>query len=142
MARIKLQKPQEYIFTSTQELTINFINYGGHMGNDAILTLCQEARIKFLKSLSFSELNFFGKSLIQSDAAIVFKNEAFHGDLLSIKLSITDENEYGFDFFYQISNQEDNDIAYCKTGMVFFDYNNRKVSRAPKKFIDYLKSLS
>lgn len=139
MARISLKIPSSDIIYKTEiPLTINFINYGGHMGNDAILTLCQEARIRYLKTLDFSELNFHGRSLIQADAAIVFKGEGFHGDRLSIELIIDDINSYGFDFFYLIKNATtDKEIARAKTGMVFFDYEKRKISKCPDGFLKH-----
>ena len=99
MARIKIKIPKsEPLFTTKIPLLINFINYGNHMGNDAILTLCQEVRLRFLKKGGFSELDFYGSSLIQADAAITFKNEGFHGDELEFKLYIDDLTSHGFDF--------------------------------------------
>ena len=137
MARIKLNIPKKSIYSTEIALTINFINYGGHMGNDAVLTLCQEARIRFLKTVGYSELDFYGKSLIQADAAIVFKGEGFQGDILELTLSIDDVNDYGFDFFYLITNKETGkEIARVKTGMVFFDYEIRKISKAPTGFLE------
>ena len=131
MARIKLALPEsEKVYSSEMPLTINFINYGGHMGNDAILTICQEIRLRYMNSLKMSELSFHGKSLIQSDAAIVFKNEAFHGDVLTVDLYIEDQHKYGFDFFYLIKNSG-KEIARAKTGMIFFDYEKRKVVLNP-----------
>ncbi|EQC44895.1 thioesterase family protein [Bacteriovorax sp. Seq25_V] len=133
MARIKLQIPESHpVFETKVSLTVNFINYGGHMGNDAILTLCQEARIRYLKSLGFSELNYFGKSIIQADAAIVYKGEGFLGDELTVKLYLDDLNEYGMDFFYLFTNETTGkEIARAKTGIVFFDYEARKISKRP-----------
>ncbi len=133
MARIKLSIPDSRpIFSTTVTLTVNFINYGGHMGNDAILTLCQEARIRYLKTLGFNELNYFGKSIIQADAAIVYKGEGFLGDQLSVDIYLDDLNEYGMDFFYVFKNSENQkEIARAKTGIVFFDYTLRKISKRP-----------
>ena len=102
------------------------------MGNDAILTLCQEARIRYLKTLGFNELNYFGKSIIQADAAIVYKGEGFLGDQLSVDIYLDDLNEYGMDFFYVFKNSENQkEIARAKTGIVFFDYTLRKISKRP-----------
>ncbi len=142
MARVKITIPEQHIYQTEIVLTINFINYGGHMGNDAILTLCQEARIRFLKQAGFSELDFYGKSLIQADAAMTFKSEVFHNDCLNFKLYITDINDYGFDFIYQVTNKETNkEIARVKTGMVFFDYKKRKISKSPSEFLSTFHAI-
>lgn len=136
MARIKLSIPDsEVIYKTIIPLTVNFINYGGHMGNDAILTLCQEARIRYFRSLGFSELDYFGKAVIQADAAVVYKSEAFLGDELEIRLYVDDLNEYGLDFFYvfiNLSNQKE--VARAKTGIVFYDYDARKICKRPLDF--------
>ncbi len=131
MARIKIAKPEsEKVFSTDIALTVNFINYGGHMGNDAILTLCQEARLRYMDSLEMNELNFHGHSLIQADAAIVFKNEGFRGDQLTFDIFMEDHNSYGFDFVYEITRGNDL-IARAKTGMVFFNYDDRKIVKSP-----------
>lgn len=133
MARIKIDlNSQIEIFKTQIPLTVNFINYGGHMGNDAILTLCQEARIRYFKSQGFSELNYFGKAVIQSDAAIVYKSEAFLGDILEVSLFADDLNDYGLDFLYLFKNLSNGkEVARAKTGIVFYDYEIKKIAKRP-----------
>lgn len=137
MARIKLKTPERESDYKTQiELTINFVNYGNHMGNDAVATLCHEGRLRFLKSIGHTELNCFGRSLIQADAAYMYRGEAFHGDLLDVEMFIEDINDYGYDLLYKFSCGE-KIIAYAKNGIVFFDYEERKLSKTPQEFLDY-----
>jgi acyl-CoA thioester hydrolase len=138
VSRIKISIPEISVFTCEIPLTINFINYGGHMGNDAVLTICQDARIQYLNSMKYDELDFFGASLIQADAAIVYKGEGFHCDVLEVTLAIDEINDYGFDLYYQLRNKEtQKEIARCKTGMVFFDYDKRKIQKCPSEFLVY-----
>lgn len=139
MARIKLSVPnREPDFRTKIELTVNFINYGNHMGNDAVATLCHEGRLRFLKSIGHTELDCFGKSLIQADAAYMYRGEAFYGDTLDVELYVEDINDYGYDLLYKFSCK-DKVIAYAKNGIVFFDYEERKISKAPQEFIDHFK---
>ncbi len=139
MARIKLKTPDRKAdFTTQIQLTVNFINYGNHMGNDAVATLCHEGRMRFLKSIGHSELDCFGKSLIQADAAYTYRGEAFHGDVLNIEMYVEDINDYGYDLLYKISCGE-REIAYAKNGLVFFDYHERKIAKAPEEFLKYFK---
>lgn len=138
MARLKLKMPEiEPVYTTEIPLLINFINYGGHMGNDAVLTLCHEARMRFLESINQSELSLFGSSLIQSDSLIIYKSEAHRGDQIRIKIYIDDLNPFGFDFFYLLENAQTNkEIARAKTGMVFFNYESKKPEKMPLNFKD------
>lgn len=141
MARLKLALPDfEPHFKTVIPLTINFVNYGGHMGNDAVLTLCHEARLRFLKDHNQSELDLFGKALIQGDAMVIYKSEAFQGDDLEIDIYIDDLSTYGFDFIYKITRVSDQvEIARAKTGMVFFDYESKKVTKIPVEFEKFSK---
>lgn len=142
MARLKLSIPDSKIVFSTDIiLTVNFINYGGHMGNDAILTLCQEARIRYFKTLGMSEINFFDHSLIQSDAMVIYKSEAYLQDVLKVDMWIDDVNDYGMDFVYRFTNESNGkEVARAKTGIVFYNYEIKKIAKAPQSFFDYIKS--
>jgi 4-hydroxybenzoyl-CoA thioesterase len=135
MARIKLALPEAFHFSTDINVRIGDINYGGHLGNDAVLSIIHEARMRFLKSLGFSELDCGGPGLIMSDAAIVFKSESFYGDLISASVGVDEFNPMGCDFFYQLVNKESGkEIARAKTGIVFFDYEKRKPTKVPEAF--------
>jgi acyl-CoA thioester hydrolase len=68
MSRVKLKIPTEKpLFTAIINVRIGDINYGGHAGNDAILSIMHEARMQMLNSHGFSEMNAGGTSLIMAD---------------------------------------------------------------------------
>ncbi len=137
MARIKLNMPDNYIFSTEQPVRISDINYGGHLSNDAMLSLIHEARVRFLSQYHYSELNIEGLGLIMTDSAIVYKAEGFHGDQLQIDIALEDFNKYGCDIYYLISNKKTAvEIAHAKTGIVFFDYEQRKVTSIPEAFTE------
>ena len=127
MARIKIALPDNFTFTTTIAIRITDINYGGHLGNDALLSLLHEARVQFLLYYGYAELDIAGKSLIMADVAIEYKGEAFRGDVLKLELAAHDFTKYGFDIIYRVTNQEQKLIAVAKTGMLCFDYTTRKV---------------
>lgn len=135
MARIKLDPPQNILFRTELQLAISDINYGGHMGNDAALRLAHEARLRWLKSLDYTELNIEGFGIIVSDAAVMYMAEVFHGDVLHFELGLADHTKYGFDIVYSArSTRTQQEALRIKTGVVFFDYQQRKVSPAPAAF--------
>jgi 4-hydroxybenzoyl-CoA thioesterase len=140
MARIAIDLPQQTLFHSTIQIAIADINYGGHMGNDAALRLAHEVRLRWLKSLDYTELNIEGLGIIVSDAAVMYKAEVFHGDILRFSLGLHDYNRYGFDIVYSASHtRTQQEVLRIKTGVVFFDYQQRKVSQAPAAFIARLE---
>jgi len=135
MARIVIDLPQSIVFCTELQVAIADINYGGHMGNDAALRLAHEVRLRWLKSLDYTELNIEGFGIIVSDAAVMYKAEVFHGDVLRFELGLADHNRYGFDIVYTASNtRTQQETLRIKTGVVFFDYQQRKVAPAPMAF--------
>lgn len=141
MARLQLIFPEEIKFTCELTVRASDLNYGNHVGNDSFLTLMQEARILFYRSLGYTnELNFEGSvGHIVADAAVVYKSEAFLGDVLVIQIALSDFSKYGFDMFYRLINHvSGKDVAIGKTGIVFFDYDKRKVAGIPATFMGKL----
>ena len=142
MARIKLVLPGHFTFSTTIPIRITDLNYGGHVGNDAILSLVHEARMQYLKSAGYTELQFESVGLIMSDAAIEFKSEAFYGDVLNVQVTAGEFSRVGFDLFYRFTKQEGEKevvVALAKTGMICFDYATRKIVPVPEGAIRKLQ---
>lgn len=138
MARMKLDLPDTFKFSTIITVRITDVNYGGHLGNDAVLSIVHEARLRYLKSMGFSELDAGnGAGLIMSDAVIVFKAQSYHGDELEIFVTAGDFTNLSCDIFYKIVRKSDNmEIARVKTGQVFFDYKAGKPVRIPEIFLN------
>ncbi|HOO08306.1 MAG TPA: thioesterase family protein [Cyclobacteriaceae bacterium] len=142
MPRLTLDLPSQFIFSTVLTVRHNDINYGGHVGNDSFLSLMQEARIVFYRQLGFrGELRFEGSvGQIISDAMVIYKSECFLGDRLQIDIGATDFNKYGFDMVYLATNlTTGKEAARAKTGIVCFDYDKRKVAKAPSILLDKLQ---
>jgi len=80
----KITLPDSFAFSCDIPVRITDLNYGGHVGNDTILSLIHEARVQYLKKFGMQELDFAGVGLIMGDAAIEFKSESFHGDVIRV----------------------------------------------------------
>jgi len=123
------------LFSTEIEVTIGHINYGGHVGNDSMLTILHEARIRFLESMGYSEKDVEGAGLILSDAAIEYKTECFRGDRLTIQVAVADPGKYGFDLCYLVTKTGTETVAArAKTGILFFDYTARRPISIPEAF--------
>lgn len=143
MARIQISLPDPVLFETLLEVRIGDINYGNHMANDAILRYAHEARLRFLQSLGYSELDVVGSGIIMADAAICYKAEVFHGNHLRLKLGIADVHHHGFDMIYQaVDDNSGKEVARLKTGIVFFDYTHRKIAPVPPAFLARLPQLA
>jgi len=135
MARVKLEFPAHFQFSTEIAVRISDINYGGHLGHDSIISLIHEARLRFLKAYGFTEADIDGFGLIIVDLAILYKAEVFYGDILTIEVGAHDFNKYGCDFVYLITSKDTGkEVARAKTGVLIFDYERRKVAGVPERF--------
>ncbi|MGV3538898.1 MAG: acyl-CoA thioesterase [Rufibacter sp.] len=140
MARIKIDLPEQFSFQTELPIRITDLNYGGHLGNDALLSLLHEARVRFLNAHGYSELDFGGAGLIMSDVGIVYKGEGFYGDVLTVQVQAHEFSKYGFDLAYRLANQDGKEIAHAKTGILCFDYGARKLQSVPAEARERLET--
>ena len=135
MARVKLHLPEQSLGSFTVPVRITDINYGNHVGNNAIVEFIHEARVQFLKAQHFTELNAAGIGLIMNELVVEYKNESFYNDQLSISVFCGEITRVSFELYYEISVQRDETniiIALAKTGMVGYDYEEKKVTAIPE----------
>jgi len=137
MARIRIELPEQFHFSTKIPVRITDLNYGGHVGNDTVLSLIHEARVQFLKHHDYEELNLEGVSLIMSDAGIEFKAELFYGDAVTAFVTATNFSRVGFDLYYKLMRDE-TIVAAAKTGMICYDYDSRKIVTIPAGVKDKL----
>ncbi|SJZ96126.1 acyl-CoA thioesterase [Sediminibacterium ginsengisoli] len=132
MNRIRLSLPEDFYFSTELTIRITDLNYGGHVGNDAFLSLIHEARQQFLVSHGYTELGFAGYGLIMADVAIEYKKELNYGNSVRISVAAADFDRLGFDLYYKIEllTPENPILAgVAKTGMMCYDYTaGKKVS--------------
>ncbi|MBT7301107.1 MAG: acyl-CoA thioesterase, partial [Victivallales bacterium] len=122
MARLKLSLPDDLPFAIELTVRVGDVNYGGHLGNDSLLGLLHEARVRFLDSLGYSELDVAGHGMIMGDVAIVYKAQAFLADCLRIEVGTMDFTGSGCDVVYRVNRVADGVvIALAKTGIALFD---------------------
>lgn len=139
MERIKLVLPEVFIFSTEMKIRVTDLNYGGHVGNDRFLALLQEARMEFLAFYGYSELNVEGVGLIMRDAAIEFKKELHYNQNIQIDVAITGIDAMGFDLYYKIHIKNNNELtlaATAKTGMLCYNYQEKKLSPVPARFVE------
>ena len=130
MERVELNMPEKVLFTTRIPLRITDMNYSGHLGNDAVLSIAHEARIQFFSHFGFTEMNLGGTGIIMADAAIKFISEAFAHEVLDVTMSVDGFTRVGFSLFYHLRSQN-RDVAIIRTNIVCFDYENRKVVSLP-----------
>lgn len=132
MTRVHIDLPDQFDFATDIRVRITDMNYGGHLGNDTVLSLMHEARMQYLARFGYSELDIEGSGLIMIDSSAMYKAEVFFGDVVRVELAVVDFSHCGFTIIYRATNAASGvEVARVRTGMLFFDYQARKVQPAP-----------
>jgi acyl-CoA thioester hydrolase len=136
MAKSKIELPSSFPFSTKLTVRITDLNYGNHVGNDSILSMLHEARVRFLEHYGLEELKFEGVGLIMRDVIIEFKNEIFYRDVLTASVAVGGFTRAGFDIYYKIE-KEDNEkkvlAVAARTGMICYNYELKEITAVPEK---------
>lgn len=135
MPRTKLQMPDQYQFSTQINVRITDLNYANHLANDSLLSLLHEARVRFLDSYGYSEIDIEGVSTMMADAVIIYKSQGFYGDSLTIEIGMGDISKKSCDLYYRITKPDQKVVALCKTAIVFYDFQNQKPVPIPSEFV-------
>jgi len=136
MARIRIGCPEHFSFHCQIPIRITDINYGGHVGNDSLLSLVHEARMQFLRHYGYTEMAIGGLGLIMADAGIEFKAELFYGETVNVSVGIGEISRIGIDIYYKLEKQSGEKtiiVALAKTGMICYNYNEKKIAAVPEE---------
>ena len=137
MARIEIALPASFPFATEIPVRITDVNYGGHVGNDAILSIAHEARVRLFAAHGWKELDVAGAAIIMADAAIVYGAEGFHGMVLRVEVAVADLRSRACDLVYRITDTATGvEIARVKTGIVFRDPGTGRIVSIPAPFRD------
>lgn len=140
MPRSKLDEQPVYEFSCTVVLQPRDINYGGHLGNDSLVSLLGTARAGMLHAMGLGEENLGdGKTgVIMADLTVTFKSEGFMFDELQIDSHVGEISRTGFRIFHRVRKGKTL-VALAEAGMVAFDYSTRKIGQVTETLISTLK---
>ena len=135
MPRIQVELPAQFPFSTEIALYLTHMNYTGHLDNALLLTVVSEARARYFQSLGYTEMDVEGVGIVVADAAVQYRSEAFHGEVMVMQMGAADFSKYGCDLLWRMDDKASKrEVARGKTGIVFFDYSIRKVAPVPENF--------
>src|SRR3569833_1149422 len=126
MPKTRLLLPDHFTFTTEIPIRITDLNYGGHVGNDSVLSILHEIRMQFLRHHGYTELDLAGTGMIMADVVIEFRSEVFYGESIRASVAAAEFSRVGFDLYYKLEKEvKDNWImvAAARTGMVCYNYS-------------------
>jgi acyl-CoA thioesterase FadM len=135
MARVELNLPEQFYFTTTLTVRFTDLNVGSHVGNDQMIALLSEARSRFLYHFEIEDWQEEGLNLLVTDLMATYKKSAFGHDILQFDVGIMDFNKYGGDIIFRVTRPATEDlIVLAKTGFVLIDTVTSKIAPLPEKF--------
>lgn len=136
MPRVTIDIQAPFIYSTEIDIRVSDINYGQHVGHDTLISILHEARVRFLIHHGFDEADTSGTGLVIADLAICYLSQAFYPERLKVDIAVADFNKYGCDIYYQVFRSETEELVLkAKTGILFYDYQTRKVAPVPKDFL-------
>ncbi|MFY9328134.1 MAG: thioesterase family protein [Georgfuchsia sp.] len=135
MARIFIDLPESFPFSTEIPLYYQHINMGGHLDNAMMLSLVGEARMRLYRSLGYEPGNIEGLSTFVGDMAAQYLSQAFYGEVMVVEMTACDFTKHGCDMVFRISDKASGrEVVRGKTGMVFYDKQAKKVALVPESF--------
>ena len=140
MTRVELVLPEHLPFETEMRVRVSDVNYGGHLGNDAVLSLVHEARVRFLADRGYTVLDLGGTGTVMTDCAIRYLSEGRYGQRLRVQVGAADFWRNGFDVYYRVLDAETGrPVAEAKTGIASYDYDARRTCRLPEGVAEKLR---
>ncbi|MCC7330683.1 MAG: thioesterase family protein [Gammaproteobacteria bacterium] len=135
MARIQIDLPIHFPFTTELAVYVSHINYGGHLDNVQLLSLVSEAQMRLFAELGWPQGRIGDVVTLIADAAVQYRSEAFRGETMVVRIAAHDFNPKGCDLVWQMTEESSGrEVARGKTGIVCFDLTTRKLVAIPEGF--------
>lgn len=132
MARLKIELPAKFTFSTKIPVRIGDINRAWHLSHVNMVAILEEARAQFMVAHGFTdEVNNVQHKIgfILGDLGIVFKRQGYYGQVLEVEISAVDFLEKSFDLVYRVKDSASGkELARAKTSILLFDYEGQKVA--------------
>lgn len=106
MERVKLDFPAEaLIHRHPLAVRVTDMNYGRHLGHDALVSLLHEARLQAFLALDLPEWNMAGYQSIVADLAVQYHNEAHCPDMLVVDTAVPAPQGKALTVYHRVCKQ-------------------------------------
>lgn len=126
---------KRHFFSTQINVLVNHLNYGNHLGYDSVLSILQEARLRWLKTIrpDVTEVSIEnGVGWLVKEVHLTYESEAFHGDVLLIELFVSEKTKASLTLEYAVENKTAHKkVCSATTKLVFYNFEKSKVVRVP-----------
>ncbi|HTV03462.1 MAG TPA: thioesterase family protein [Luteitalea sp.] len=127
---------QAYRFSTTVRVRWGDCDAFGHVNNASYLSYFEEARLDYWKAV-LPDVPFTGMAI--AHVSVDFRGQAYPGDVLTIRVAITEMKRTSFWAAYEVS-RADAIVASGRSAQVFFDYTRQQSTPIPPAFRERIAS--
>ena len=140
MERVKLDYPAEAVI-HRHPLTVRVtdMNYGRHLGHDALVSLLHEARIQAFAALDLPEWDMHGHPSIVADLAVQYQNEARWPDALVIATAVPEPLGKALTIYQRVFHADSQQIvATARVNQLLIDLATGRPVDVPQQVLQAL----
>ncbi|MCW4149449.1 thioesterase family protein [Halomonas sp. 18H] len=140
MERIKIDFPEaEICHRHPLAVRITDMNYGRHLGHDAVISLMHEARVQALASLGLSEGDMAGYPCVAADLAIQYQSESRWPDALVAETAIPEPSRKAISVYHRLRREPDGrSVATARLTLMLVDPEAGRPVPVPDALIERL----
>lgn len=142
MSRVVIELPEALPFRTEIPVLIGHVNRGDHLGNESVVALLNEARVRFTLACGFSEHDIQrGLTMVNADLAMVYHSEGHYGEMMVIEMAVANFHRCGYDIVYKVTERESGRlIARAKTAHILIDRASGKTVSEPEGYFNPLRA--
>ena len=134
MERVQINIPEKILYQQHFKIVEADINDVNHMGNERVLVFVNSIKEGFFRELKLTA-NTPTEGIIFANHSINYKNEGFLGDEIVCHVGVNNITECSFDLISHFIKSNSTTLAIVRTGIVYYDYEKRKIKALPQSFI-------
>ncbi|WP_163577490.1 acyl-CoA thioesterase [Halomonas faecis] len=138
MERIRLDFPDAAIIhRQALAVRITDMNYGRHLGHDALVSLLHEARVAALASLGLAEWDLGGCASVVADLAVQYQAEARWPDALVAETAVRPPEGKALTVYQRLRREDDDRVvATARLNLVLLDPVSGRPTAVPASVRD------
>ncbi|KGE77777.1 hypothetical protein CVH10_04655 [Halomonas sp. ND22Bw] len=123
MERVKLEFPEaDILHRHPLSVRITDMNYGRHLGHDAVVSLMHEARVQALATRSLAEGDMGGYPCVAADLAVQYQAESRWPEALEVDTAIPTPGRRAIAVYHRIRRlADDRPVATARINLMLVD---------------------
>lgn len=142
MERVKLDFPDEaLIHRHPLAVRVTDMNYGRHLGHDALVSLLHEARLQALLALELPEWDLAGYPSVVVDLAVQYQNEAHCPEMLVVETAVPMPEGKALTVYHRVLKQDSEQVvATARLNLLLIDPSQGRPVAVPEAVTQALAS--